>query len=198
MIRALSVEFRKTRYRKIWMIVAALIGFQFLWAFWGFWDMDVHDLQQGWMTCLYQFPVLNAIMMPVITAVIASKLSDVEHKGQTFRLLETLIPAGRLFNAKFLCGAFYILSVTLLQLATILLLGYFAGFTGPVPLAQMGYHLFFTFCVSITLLLLQQVLSLLFVNQMVSLSVGLIGGFAGLFTMYLPQQFQCLAQALDQ
>lgn len=188
MIKAISAEFKKTKRRKIWLIVTALIGVQLLWAFWGFGDMNERELRQGWMLCLYQFPVLNAIMMPVITAVIASRLSDIEHKGETFRLLNTVMPAGILFDAKFLCGSCYIISLTILQVGAIFLTGHVKGFTEPAPLVSLGYYFLFTLGVSLTLLLFQQVLSLLFANQMVPLSIGLLGGFAGLFIMYLPPQ----------
>ncbi len=154
MIKASIVECKKSRYRKLWIIVAALIGVQLLWELYSFRNMDTYDLAQGWLACLYHFPVLNAIFMPVITAVIASKLSDIEHKGQTLKLLETVMPAARLFDAKLMFGTFYVLSVILLQIGIMLLTGYVKGFAGPAPLKQMGYYLLFTFCVTVTLLLL--------------------------------------------
>jgi hypothetical protein len=43
--------------------------------------------------------------------------------------------------------------------------------------------------VNMTLLLLQQILSLQFSNQMVSLSVGLLGGVVAIFLFYLPKVF---------
>ncbi len=184
---ALDVEFRKIRRRKVWLIVAAMIFVQLLWALWSVRRMDAHDLTQGWMFCLYQFPLLNAIMMPVITAVVASRLCDIEYKGQTFRLLETIMPAGRLFNAKFLCGAVHILAAVLAQVVVIVVVGYASGFGGHAPIDKLLYYLLFTVSVSLTILLLQQVLSLLFVNQMIPLALGLIGGFAGLYLMYFPQ-----------
>lgn len=192
MRKALSVEFRKVRYKKIWMIAGALIGFQLLWLLWNLRRMDAQALNRGWMVCLYQLPVLNAIFMPVLTAVVASRLSDAEHRGRTFKLLGTVMPTGRLFDAKYLCGSFYILSVSLLQLGVLLLTGYVKGFAGPVPMTRMGYQLLFTLCASLTLLLFQQILSLLFVNQLIPLAAGLLGGFAGLFMMYLPEEFSKL------
>ncbi|HBQ86615.1 MAG TPA: ABC transporter permease, partial [Syntrophomonas sp.] len=113
MIKALSVEFQKIRHRRVWAIVAALILVQMLWSLWGIQRMDAHDLYQGWMYFLYQLPLLNSIMMPVIAAVVASRLCDIEHKGQTFKLLNTVMPAQRLFAAKFVCGALYMLATVL-------------------------------------------------------------------------------------
>ena len=186
-MKALAMEFHKIRRRKVGLIVAALIGVQILWALATFRYMNARDLKQGWLCCLYQFPLLNAIMMPVIAAVVASRLSDVEHKGQTLKLLETVMPTGQLFDVKFLCGTVYMVVTAVLQLLVILIIGYTKGFEGTVPWTMLAYHLLFTVAVSLTILLLQQVLSLLFVNQTLPLSVGLIGGFAGLFVMFFPQ-----------
>lgn len=187
-MKGLLLEFQKVRRKRVWLIVALLILVQLLWAQWSLSYMDDRDLQQGWEYLLYQFPLLNAIMMPVIAAVVASRLCNLEHKGQTFKLLETLMPAGRLFDAKFLWGGLYMLAAVVLQLLVIIISGYGKGFAGDVPFSMLGYYLLFTTAVNLTILLLQQVLSLLFANQMVSLSVGLLGGFAGLFIMFLPSK----------
>lgn len=190
MSRALAAEFRKIRRRKVWMIVAALIFVQLLWAFWSFRNMDAHELSQGWMRCLYQFPLLNSIMMPVIAAVVASRLCDVEHKGQALKLLETVMPSGRLFFAKFFCGALYMISAVLMQFVVILIVGVAFGFEGNPPMDKLFCYFFFTTAVNLTILLLQQVLSLLIMNQMVPLAIGIVGSFAGLFIMFFPQNFE--------
>lgn len=191
-MKALKMEFYKTRNRKIWVIVAALIIVQLLWVLWAFRSMDATELAQGWMKFLYQLPLLNAIMMPVIAAVTASRLCDVEHKGKTLKLLHTFQHAGKLFDAKFLCGAVYMLSVSLLQLCTIILFGILKGFSGSFPTIYLIYYLLFVTSVSLTLFLIQQVISLLFSNQMVALTVGLLGGLLGLFSMFFPIWMQQL------
>ncbi|MDD3910433.1 MAG: ABC transporter permease [Proteiniphilum sp.] len=184
------MEFQKIRRRKVWAIVAALIFVQILWLLWGVERMDAHDLSQGWMYFLFQFPLLNSIMMPVIAAVVASRLCDIEHKGQTLKLLNTVMPAGRLFAAKFICGALYMLATALLQIMVIVIAGLVIGFEGTPPLDKLLYYLLFTTAVNLTILLLQQVLSLLFRNQMIPLTVGIIGSFAGLFIMFFPQSLE--------
>ncbi|HCS73608.1 MAG TPA: ABC transporter permease [Clostridiales bacterium] len=187
MIKSLALEFWKIRRRKVWAIVAALLFVQVLWSLWGVETMDAHELSQGWVYFLYQFPILNAIMMPVIAAVVASRLCDIEHKGQMLKLLNTLMPAGRLFAAKFLCGALYMLAVALLQIMVMVIAGLAFGFEGSPPLDKLLYYLLFTTTVNITILLLQQVLSFLIINQMIPLAVGAIGSFVGLFILYFPQ-----------
>lgn len=187
MKEAVALEFYKTRHRKIWLIVSAMLFIQVLWSIWGVGRMDARELSQGWMFFLYKFSPINSIMMPVIAAVVASRLSDVEHKGQTLKLLNTVMPAGRLFAAKFICGALYLFAAVLMQIVVMVVVGCIAGFAGNPPLDKLLLYLLFTLAVSLTILLLQQVLSILFANQMISLCVGLIGGLTGLFTMFFPQ-----------
>ncbi len=190
MSKALVLEFLKIRRRRVWLIVAALVLVQILWSLWGIGRMDAHDLAQGWMYFLFQFPLLNAIMMPVIAAVVASRLCDIEHKGQTLKLLNTVMSARRLFAAKFLCGALYMLAAVLCQLVVIVVVGYTSGFEGNPPLVKLLYYFLFTTAVNLTILVLQQTLSLLFKNQMVALTLGIIGSFAGLFSLYFPQSLE--------
>lgn len=186
MSKALVLEFQKIRRRRVWAIVAAMIGVQVLWSLWGVQRMDAEDLQQGWLFLLYQFPLLNSIMMPVIAAVVASRLCDIEHKGETLKLLHTVMPAGRLFTAKFLCGSVYMLAAVLFQLTVMVGVGLGVGFAGDPPFTKLSDYFLFTLTVTLTILLLQQVLSLLIRNQMVPLTVGIMGSFAGLFLLYLP------------
>ena len=187
MKEAVALVIYKTRHRKIWLIVSAMLFIQVLWSIWGVGRMDARELSQGWMFFLYKFSPINSIMMPVIAAVVASRLSDVEHKGQTLKLLNTVMPAGRLFAAKFICGALYLFAAVLMQIVVMVVVGCIAGFAGNPPLDKLLLYLLFTLAVSLTILLLQQVLSILFANQMISLCVGLIGGLTGLFTMFFPQ-----------
>ena len=187
MIKALAIEFQKTKHRKTLLIVAAMFLVQTLWFSWGLSDMDAHDLEQGWEMCFFQFSILNSIILPVVAAVIASRICDIEHKGQTFRQLETLIPAGRLFDEKFIFESLYILAATLLQTIYIIVLGLIKGFAGPPPMTMVGYYFLFTTSVNLTILLLQHTLSILFANQMISLTVGLLGGLTGIFLLYLPE-----------
>lgn len=187
MMRVLLMEFQKIKRKGVFTTIAILLGVQCLWGLWSFGSMSGEKLAQGWFQCLYHFPILNAIMMPVVIAVLASRLCDVEHKGQTFKLLETIIPAEALFHAKYLCGVIHVTAIALIQVFMILIFGVIKGFGGPIPWDKILFYLISTIGVHVTILLLKQVLSLHFANQMVPLTVGLLGSLAGLFSMFLPK-----------
>lgn len=189
-MKGILLEFYKIRRRKIWVIILVLLGVQCLWGLWAFRDMDAKKLSQGYKQCLYHFSVLNTIMMPMIAAITASKICDPEHKGQTFKLLLTVMPAGSLFDAKFVCASIYMMAVGVAQTIFIIILGKAAGFTEPFPPGFLFYYFIITVSVTVVILAIQQVFSLLFTNQMVSFVIGIIGSFAGLFSLFLPQNIQ--------
>lgn len=192
MSAAIGMEVLKAKGRKIWLVVMVMMAVQLLWAGWAISNKDANDLAQGWLFFLYQFPMLNCIIMPVIAAVVASRLSDVEHKGQTFKLLETIIPTKRIFAAKFIWGSIYMLGAALGQLAIMIGMGVVLHFGGPVPWGALVGYLLFTLMVSLTIYVFQQGVSMLVANQMVPMTLGLVGGFIGLFSMFFPQSFQKL------
>ena len=193
MIRVLGVEFQKTRHRKMGWVIFALLAAQAAWSLWSSTYLDAEDLKQGWMYILFQFPLLDSLMMPVIIAVVASRLCDVEHKGQTFRLIHTLMPAGSLFDAKFLSGTVYLLAAAAFQLIIMLAAGILRGFEGEIPWLMLAAYFLLSSAVNLTLLVLQQSLSLLFSNQIITFTVGLIGAFFGLFSLYFPPGLQNIA-----
>jgi hypothetical protein len=186
-MKVLAMEFQKIKRKGIFTTVVVLLGVQCLWGLFSFRNMSGEKLAQGWYQCLYHFPILNAIMMPIIIAVLASRLCDVEHKGQTFKLLETIIPAETLFHAKYMCGVIQMVAIAVFQVLMILTFGVIKGFGGPIPWDKIIFYLISTIGVHVTILLLQQVLSLHFSNQMVPLTLGLLGSLAGLFSMFLPK-----------
>ena len=119
----LSVEWRKTRHRRLWLPVAALVAMQGLWLAWAVRGMDAAEAAQGYLGCLYQLPMMNAIVMPVAAAVLVSRLCDMEHRGDTFKQLFTMQPAHGLFDAKLVLGGAWLLAAVVGQLAAIRLVG---------------------------------------------------------------------------
>lgn len=184
---ALRLEFFKTKRRGLWMIVGALILCEMAWLLWAFRNPDAEDLRLGWMLLLYNIPLLNGIIFPLIAAVLASRLADLEHKSCSLKLLETVQSPRALFTAKYLCGATYVLAVNLIESAVLLGMGAFYGFEGPAPLWAYGLYFLFGLVCGLEILALQLSLSLCIKNQMVSLCIGCGGSFSGLLLMFLPQ-----------
>lgn len=108
-MKALFVEYRKQRRLSVWLIPLAFLAVLFLWGMAGQRNFSDYDLAQGYSYLLYQFPVLNCILMPTMLAVISSRICDMEVKGQTWKLLFTLQNKGSFYDWKFLTEFLYLL-----------------------------------------------------------------------------------------
>lgn len=181
----LKAEFKKIKRRKIGLTMAALTGVQFVWILWATHNPDEKELAQGWLDLLYILPLLNVIMMPTIMSVLASRLSDLEHKGNTYKQLRTLRRPGTLYDAKVLCGLLFTAAISIIQILFLLTLGYRYHYTGHPNLHYYALTLVLEFACCFSLYLLQLNLSLLFFNQMIPLVAGLCGSLLGLILMYI-------------
>ncbi|MBO5033169.1 MAG: ABC transporter permease [Lachnospiraceae bacterium] len=181
----LSIELKKTKRRGIWLVLAALLLVIGAWMTYSLKDDQYLDF--GWMMILYDAPLLNAILIPTAAAVFASRIIDMEHKGNTWKLLETMQSKAAIYFSKILYGFIGILIFCISELLLLLLIGAGIGFHG-MPDAW-AYLLFFvqTLVITFNLFLLQMIVSLVFHNQAAALCTGLCGSMAGLFLMYMPQ-----------
>lgn len=181
----LKTEFQKIKRRKIGLTMLALISVQFAWFLWATKNPDEKELAQGWMDLLYTLPLLNVIMMPTFMSVLASRLSDIEHKGNTYKQLKTLRRPNILFNAKVVCGLFFVAVISIGQILFLLVLGYCHHYTENPDIHYYTLALILNFACCLSLYLLQLDLSLIFFNQMIPLVIGLCGSLLGLILMYI-------------
>lgn len=182
---ALQMEFKKMKRKKIGLTMCALIGVMFAWLLWNSKNPSERALLQGWLNHLQTQPLLCAILMPTFMSVLASRLADLEHKGNTYKQLKTLRSAGTLFRAKVLCGLLFILLMTTANYAFLLLLGYRYGYAGSPDAKAYLFSFAAQVICCFSLYLLQLDLSLLFFNQMIPLVVGLCGSLLGVLLMYV-------------
>lgn len=180
----LKVEFYKLRHRKMGLMVMLMGLFQFCYLTWATGRMDSHEVAQGWKSCLYLLFQTNIILMPLFIATIASRLSDIEHKGNTFKCLKTMVSSPRLFNTKILCGSIYLIAIVVFQVISVLAVSTQQNFLDPMPIGYLAYYIGATLLMNMTLFLLQLNLSLVFVNQMIAFVVAVAGTFLGLYSMF--------------
>ncbi len=94
------------------------------------------SLPYAYSALFYSLPVINTILMPLIMAVLASRLWDMEIKGCTPKLLYTLQSRRSLFAGKAVFGVLEVLLVTVLELACVPALGVFMVIPKPFPLGS--------------------------------------------------------------
>lgn len=186
-MNVLKLEFYKARRKRYWLIVGAISAVQALWLIWSLRNMDASKLAGGYLNSLYQFAVLNSIVLPVMIAVLVSRMCDIEHKGSNLKILFTMQPPGSLFDAKFFCAGIHIAAVVGLQIGVILLVGQIKGFVPPRPDSALIWYFGSQLLCSLFLVLFLQIIALRHINQFIPMSVGLITGFLGLMAMFFPE-----------
>ena len=184
-MKTLQLEFYKIKRRKVWLTMFALLSVQLLWGLWAFRNPKDWELKSGWLSLLYFLSLLDGIMVPTMMSVLASRLADIEHKGNTYKQLETLRSAGSLYHAKAACGCIIIVVLFAVQFAFFILLGYHLGYEGNPDVKYYLLSYLLSLASNLSLFLLQLALSMFFANQMIPLVAGLGGSMTALLLMYV-------------
>ncbi len=182
-IRQLYAERQKGRKKHLSLLPLCFLLFQVLWALWQLTHAAPEELETGYLLLFHHLPLMNTILL---AAVIASRLCDMEIKGDTLKLLYTMQKPAQLFHCKFLMGLKYLFYFTMGQGLLILGAGKICRFTDPLKWTMLAEHMAVTFTVSAVLLAIQQTLSLLSASQLLPLAAGLVGCFLGLFSLFFP------------
>ena len=121
---AFRAELQKAHRRHDLALCLLIPGIVVLWVG-GLAPADPEELANGYSALLYSLPVIEAILMPVMMAVLASRLWDMEIKGNTTKLLYTLQSRRSLFAGKAVFGVLEVLLVTVLAVDAMLFFGEF-------------------------------------------------------------------------
>lgn len=182
----LKLEFFKCRRRKIVLVCAAILAVELLWMGVFFARQDAEDMKQGWMLLLYNLSMVDAIILPLSVATLASRSCELEHKGNTWKLLETMASPDRLYAAKLGWGALVLAVLLVIRSGLFLAVGLVLNFSGPIPWGRFALFTLISWAVSMMVYALQQGLSLWFANQAAALVCGISGSFLGILSMLFP------------
>ena len=185
-MKLLQLEFYKCRRRKIVLVCAAVLAVELIWMAVFFTRQDAEDLKWGWMLLLYNLAMVDAIILPISVATLASRNCELEHKGNTWKLLETMARPSQLYTAKLTWGALVLASLLIVHSGIFIAVGIVEGFQGGIPWGRFGLFTLISWAVSMMVYALQQGLSLRFTNQAAALVCGIAGSFLGILSMLFP------------
>ena len=168
----LKLEFFKCRRRHIVLVCAAVLGVELFWFGAFLTRQDAEDLAWGWMLLLYNLALIDAIILPLSVAVLASRSCELEHKGGTWKLLAW--------------GALVLAALLVVRTGIFAAMGMALHFPGTVPWVRFGVFTLISWAVSMMVYALQQGLSLYYANQAVALLCGVAGSFLGILSMLFP------------
>ena len=179
MLQALHAEWQKARRRHDLVLCLTFAVILYLWL--GSTAPTGQDeLANAYSALFFGAPIINTILLPVLMAVLASRLWDVEVKGYTAKLLYTLQSRRSLFFGKAVFGLGEIVLMVALEAAVLLLLGHTQGYTEAFPAGQFAYLNLCTLTVCTMLYFSELLLALWFSNPLPAVCVGIIGALLGL------------------
>lgn len=188
MIALWKAEYQKTRRRYLMPFVLGMSAVSLTWALQGRLNEDA--IAKGWYMLLYQMPLINTLMLPVMAMLISSRLGDLEHKNSMLKQLCCMADKGKLFDAKLIYGYGLMLAGVVLQWCIIIADGFFRHhFGGSFLGKEYLLLLLFTVAPMTAIYVLQHAVAMCFTKPAVSYVVGIIGGFAGLMSMFLPYRW---------
>lgn len=186
MIALWKAEYRKTRRRYLLLFVLGISAVALMWALQGKLSEDARE--QGWDMLLFQMPLINALILPMMAMLLTSRLGDLEHKNCMLKQLCCIAERGKLYDAKLFYGFGLMLFGILIQWCCIILDGFFRHhFGGSFPAKEYLLLLLFTLAPSTAVYVLQHTVAMCSEKPAVPYIVGIIGEFFGVLSMFLPQ-----------
>ena len=195
MIKTIRLEFFKIRRKKIWTMITLFLVVEMLWAYMSIsQSIARHPDQAVWASILFSISSMNGLFMPIISAIVVSRICDMEHKGSTWKMLvATNVGRVQLYAAKYICINSLLLYGVLVQTVLMIGFGLIKGFPGAPPVELLVQFVGGTLLTTLAVTALQQWVSLVIKNQAFALCLGMLGGFigmtAGLFPAAIRQLF---------
>lgn len=188
MINTLGLEYFKIRRKKIWIMITLLIAAELLWSFMST-SMSIarNPDHAVWESVFFSISSMNGLFMPIISAIVVSRICDMEHKGATWKMLvATNVSRGRLYAAKYICTNSLLLYGILAQTMLMIAFGLIMDFPGGPPIDLLTRFIGGTMLTTLAVTALQQWISLAIKNQAFALCLGMLGGFIGMTAGMFP------------
>ncbi len=115
----------------------------------------------GWEPLIAMLSSMNGLFLPIISAICVSRICDMEHKGNTWKLLLSIsVRRSKLYAAKYISAVIIMLWACILQVLAIIVFGIVNGFGQPVPLYLLIRFLIGTVLATMFIIALQQWVSM--------------------------------------
>lgn len=179
------LEFKKSKRKSTLLLILVVILINLCYLFIGTKKSDIAGIPQPWEAILFYIPLINSLFLSVLMAVLASRSMDLEHKGGTWNLLQTMQSKSSIFLGKILYGLFWLIAFGVLEMAATIVLAKCMGFPELPPIRGVMLTISSEIIGGMVIYQLQLILSLCFSGQFAALSINLCGTLAGFFLMYV-------------
>lgn len=142
---------------------------------------------EPWAGLLLSYTMMAAMTSPILTAVLASRQTDIEHSGVGWTLAATAgHTPGALCRAKLASLAILLLPAVLVQTLLVIGIGLLVGIQVPLEVAPWAGYTLLLYLVDVAFCALHIWLAARMENQLISVGVGMLGAFPAVFSLLLP------------
>lgn len=184
MLKSLFAEVKKLKRKRSGLVFFGLILIELLWLGWYLADVDSAVMEVGYLACLYQMPMLNALLLPVGIGVLVSNLCDIEHRGSTLKSIFTMQAPRHLYWCKLFVAFVHVVVCIAVQVVTIYFYGQVFSFADTFLLREYGLYFISQTACTMFLVVLMQWIALKTANQFIPLLCGIVTGFAGFMSAF--------------
>lgn len=192
-MKYLCLELYKLKRRKVFLTFVLILGVELLFVFsnYGnnenFLGMISDPNAPAWEDLIVGPATMNGLFLPILAAVIASRICDMEHRGNTWKLLECNNENRKaIWFCKFTVVTVLMLAAILIQALVIVAYGNAVGIVEPLPVKTLWEFVLGTVMVTFVVVTIQVFFSLVFANQLIPMSIGMIGALIGFISTLLP------------
>lgn len=192
MKRAVALEFLKMRRLRVILIALVLIVAVAALSSASLFSGSTREAFSGptavpWATLLLTYTFMAAMTSPILAAVLASRQTDIENTGSGWTLASTAgYTPGMLCRAKLAALAVILFPTVTLQTLLVIGAGTLAGIRVPVDIAPWVGYTVGLLLVDIAFCALHIWLAAKVENQLISVGIGMLGAFIGVFALLMP------------
>lgn len=184
-MKYLSLEFYKIKRKKIFLMTFLFLIVEIIW---GLMNLNraltnnssmLSGFEYSYM--IMNFSTMNGLFFPILISIITSRISDIEHKGDTWKLLKSsATPLKSIYLSKFLCSVILMVVSVLIQILFIVVFSSIKDFSELFSIALLTQYTVGTIMVSVAIIALHLWIATIFSNQMIAITLGMVGSFIGL------------------
>ena len=187
----LSLEFFKMRRRGIFATIFTLLAIGLAWTTIPLKNqlvpMASDSSAASWESLVFAATMMKGLIFSVIIAITVCRVNDEEHKGNTWKLLESAAETREtIWGVKFLSVFLLIALAQVLETLYLLVYGTVLHIAEPFPFLAFLNSFFGSLIISADIILIQQWISMTVENQLVAMAAGILGSFIGLFGLFFP------------
>ncbi|WP_454151441.1 ABC transporter permease [Microbacterium lacticum] len=192
MRRAIHLEFQKMRRLRtapvVIMLITAVAALSSASLFSGGTRETFDDpTASPWAALLLTYTMMAAMTSPILTAVLASRQTDIEHSGTGWTLAATAgYTPGILCRAKLAALSLVLLPAVVAQTLLVIGAGALAGIRVPLDPGPWAGYTLLLFAVNVAFCALHIWLAATVENQLISVGVGMLGAFLAVFSLLMP------------